>query len=606
MANPLKVLLVEDSRADALLLIDQLRQGGYDPTYTRVASPEAMQQAFAHERWELVLADYSMPHFSGPAALELFKAQQLEIPFIVVSATVTEQQAIDMMRAGANDFILKQSLGRLIPAIQRELRETEIRRERRRALDALQEREQRLGFIVEHSLDSIFIQDTELRYLWVSKPAYPLTQQDYLGHTDFELLPRDDAERLAEIKRRVLAEERGLTVEIPLTLKGHARIYDATYEPWRSTDGQIIGIAGYVRDVTDRVAAARALERERAFLLSAIELLPFPIIFNTPFGEVIRANHAGYAFFGDLSSTAWWNRQLLDPQTRQPLSRECWPMMIAARGEVVPQADAILVLPDGREVDVLAVAAPIYVGNILVATVMAFLDITAIKEADRAKTRFLAVLSHQLRTPLTNILGWAKEAQELPEVVPDALRIILRYAEEQRRMLENLLEVSRLLHGHLELQRVPSDLWALAEEVVQAMALEATDHHITLEVVPPAHPLPVLADRKRLRAVVENVLENALHFSTAGGRITLHGASADGLATLSVQDRGRGIAPEMLPRVFDLFQVSPDVEQTGGGLGLGLPLAKVILERHGGWITVASPGSDLGTTVTLAVPMEGE
>jgi hypothetical protein len=153
----------------------------------------------------------------------------------------------------------------------------------------------------------------------------------------------------------------------------------------------------------------------------------------------------------------------------------------------------------------------------VVASVVAFMDVSPLKEADRAKNRFLSLLSHELRTPLTNILGWAKESQDVPEVVPDALRIIRRNAEVQRRMLENLLEVSRLLYGKFTLQRERFDLWQLANHVIQTMAPEAEERRVTVETIPPEASLPVFADKKRMTEVIENILENALQPMLAAG-----------------------------------------------------------------------------------------
>ncbi len=481
MPELLRVLLVEDSIDDALLLIDALRQGGFEPTSRRVDVATDMQQALANDAWDIVLADYRMPHFSGPAALRTLKDSGLDIPFIIVSGTVTNQQAIDMMRDGASDFILKQDLVRLTPAIRRELREAEGRRERRQA----------------------------------------------------EL----------------------------------------------------------------------ALAREQAFLSSAIELLPFPVIFNTPGGEVIRANKASYQFFVDLGSPTWRQRQLLQPDTGMPLPRDQWPMIRAAHGEVIPPVEHTLIMTDGRTVPVLVGAAPVYVGETLVATVVSFTDISPLKEVDQAKNRFLSLLSHELRTPLTNILGWVQEAKELPEVIPEALHIILRNAEMQRRMLENLLEVSRLLHGKLDLLCQPTDVWHLVLDAVHAMTPQAEERQVSFETLAPATKLPALVDRKRICLVLENILQNALCFSAPDSRVEVRGARDGDMARIAIQDFGHGISPAQLPDVFELFHTSPEIERTGGGLGLGLPLAKAVLEGHGGWITVASAGEGQGTTITIAVPL---
>src|SRR2546425_3763236 len=140
MHVPLRVLIAEDSEDDARLLLRELQRAGYAPTHERVDNPAAMTAALDRHGWDLVIGDYSMPAFSGPAALALLRARDLDTPFIFVSGTIGEDVAVEAMKAGAQDFLTKGNLRRLIPAIQRELRDTEVRRERRRAQTALLER----------------------------------------------------------------------------------------------------------------------------------------------------------------------------------------------------------------------------------------------------------------------------------------------------------------------------------------------------------------------------------------------------------------------------------------------------------------------------------
>jgi signal transduction histidine kinase len=140
MRVPLRVLIAEDSEDDALLLLRELQRAGYEPTHERVDNPASMTSALDRHAWDLVIGDYSMPAFSGPAALALLRARDPDTPFIFVSGTIGEDVAVEAMKAGAQDFLTKGNLRRLIPAIQRELRDTEVRRERRRAQTALLER----------------------------------------------------------------------------------------------------------------------------------------------------------------------------------------------------------------------------------------------------------------------------------------------------------------------------------------------------------------------------------------------------------------------------------------------------------------------------------
>lgn len=133
MSTPLRVLIVEDSEDDALLVVRELRRGGYAPTFARVDTPQAMRAALDRQTWDAVIADYSMPHFSAPAALALLQEHGLDIPFLIVSGTIGEETAVAAMRAGAHDYLMKDRLARLVPAIRRELQEAANRREHRRA-----------------------------------------------------------------------------------------------------------------------------------------------------------------------------------------------------------------------------------------------------------------------------------------------------------------------------------------------------------------------------------------------------------------------------------------------------------------------------------------
>src|SRR4051812_14317228 len=131
--KPLRLLLVEDSENDALLLVEHLRAGGYAPDFKRVDSAETLNTALDHNEWDMVIADYTMPGFSGTAALSIVRSRGLEVPFIFVSGTIGEEIAVDAMKNGADDYIIKNNLNRLIPAINRELRDADVRRERTRA-----------------------------------------------------------------------------------------------------------------------------------------------------------------------------------------------------------------------------------------------------------------------------------------------------------------------------------------------------------------------------------------------------------------------------------------------------------------------------------------
>ena len=162
--RPLRVLLVEDSENDSLLLLRELRRGGYEPECERVSTPEEMERALEEARkrgkpWEVVLSDYYMPRFRGPDALDLLRGLGYDTPFVVVSGKIGEDAAVAMMRAGAQDYVAKENLARLCPAIERELREAEGRRERERAEEALRDSEGRYRVVAETASDAIILID---------------------------------------------------------------------------------------------------------------------------------------------------------------------------------------------------------------------------------------------------------------------------------------------------------------------------------------------------------------------------------------------------------------------------------------------------------------
>ncbi len=173
MNSQLHILIVEDSEDDLLLLLRELRRGGYTPDYERVETAADMQAALDRQLWDLVIADYTLPRFSAPEALALLQTQQQDLPFIIVSGTIGEEAAVAAMRAGAHDYLLKNNLARLVPAVERELREARERQKRLEAEHALRESEERFRQLAENITESVFwMSDPKaLEMLYVS-PAY--------------------------------------------------------------------------------------------------------------------------------------------------------------------------------------------------------------------------------------------------------------------------------------------------------------------------------------------------------------------------------------------------------------------------------------------------
>jgi len=229
-----------------------------------------------------------------------------------------------------------------------------------------------------------------------------------------------------------------------------------------------------------------------------------------------------------------------------------------------------------------------------------------LEEAARMKDIFFATLSHELRTPLTAIVGWVhilKEGQTDPAVVQRAVETIERNLSVQNALIADLLDVSRIASGKLDLERAALDLETLVRASVDSARPTASANGIVLEVVLSPISSQISGDAARLQQVVTNLLTNSLKFTPRSGRVVVTLAQRESKAVLTVADSGSGIRPEVLPFVFERFRQASVADAKAGGLGLGLAIVKHIVEMHHGTVTAASDGAGLGATFTVTLPL---
>jgi PAS domain S-box-containing protein len=232
------------------------------------------------------------------------------------------------------------------------------------------------------------------------------------------------------------------------------------------------------------------------------------------------------------------------------------------------------------------------------------------ERANQAKEEFLGIVSHELRTPLTAILGWTyllREQIDSPSERRHALTVIERNARAQAEIVDDLLDMSRLMAGTLRFQREVVDIVLVAREAVNNVHPSAVARDLTVDTALPDTPLRVLGDAQRLQQVLANLLSNAVKFTPAGGRIVTTVRQNTAGAQIIVSDTGHGISPEFLPQVFDRFrQADASRTRRHGGLGIGLALVKGIVQQHGGTIIADSPGPGAGATFTVTLPVPND
>ncbi|CAL1239987.1 response regulator [Candidatus Methylocalor cossyra] len=398
-------------------------------------------------------------------------------------------------------------------------------------------------------------------------------------------------------------------VEIPVTQSVVAQ---------RSETDEVDCLAIVARDLSAQLRAEQSWRACEAGFGAALRRAPIPVLARDGDGRLVEMSDSVTALTGwtreDLrdarafylkcrrlpeervdAELEQWRRRLRSDQPGEPQEITLWTRSGEARLWWLHEAPPVP-LPDGRDL-VLSMA----------------IDFTecrraeeGLRFAERQKSQFVAMLAHELRNPLAPIRNAVRALREPGLGCPDsswAVDVIARQVAQLSRLLDDLLDVSRITHGTLALRRQPLDLAAVVAQAVETSRPLIDFRRHKLEVALPEGPLAIEGDGPRLVQVFSNLLNNAAKYTDIGGRIDLIVEAHPGEAVVRVRDDGRGIDAELLPHVFDVFaQDERSLDRTQGGLGLGLPLARRLVELHGGRVEAHSPGTGLGAEFVVRLP----
>ena len=258
MKKPTRILLVEDNEDDAILEIDTLRNGGFEITFERVDTPADLKEALRNKSWDCVISDYALPLFSGLDALSVFKETGLDIPFIIVSGAIGEETAVIAMKAGVHDYIMKSNLSRLVPALERELRESEIRRQKKQTEETRVFEGLLLRTLIDNLPDLIYVKDNECRRIVANladvKFAGYQHEGDIVGKTDLEIFKNEYGKRSHAADILVLQSGKPqINYEEEITdAAGIKRWFLIAKIPMHDSQGNITGLVAMAHDITSR------------------------------------------------------------------------------------------------------------------------------------------------------------------------------------------------------------------------------------------------------------------------------------------------------------------------------------------------------------------
>ena len=363
-ARSLNVLLIEDVEDDALLLVRHLEKSGLYVNYERVETADGLHAALEKRAWDVVLCDHGMTGFNSLSALGIIKERGLDPPFIVVSGTIGEEKAAEVMRAGVHDLILKGNLARLAPAIERELREAAARRAKRETDEALDMERRLLKNLMASLPLSIYFKDPQHRYLRLNDAEVRVlgakSVESVIGKLADDFLPPDRAKMRHEEEARILATGKPLVDRIEKVPQddGTARWLAATKAPIRDRDGKIIGMVGITRDITRRKKAEDALRENEAFFRAIVDYTPAAVVIKDLDGHNLVANKVFCNWYGTTP------KRIVGKTHEQFLGKEA-SARVRAQEKLVLETKALVererrvAYPDGVTRDVLVQKFPI-------------------------------------------------------------------------------------------------------------------------------------------------------------------------------------------------------------------------------------------------------
>jgi len=491
----------------------------------------------------------------------------------------------------------------------------------------------RLAAIVEFSGDAIVTKDLNgVVQTWnrAAERMFGYRPEEIVGKPITTIIPperlNEEVEILSDL-RSGRPHQRLETVRV--TKDGRLIHVSVSVSPLKDADGRVVGASKIIHDVSEIVASREALARERELLATTLKSIGDGVVVTDAESRVTFLNPEAERLTGWTQSEAEGVPlpmvfRIVSEDTRQEVDN---PVETALRsGSVVGLANhTLLISKDGSETPIDDSAAPILRSDgQIFGVVLVFRDFTerrqtermvrasqdALRQESRRKDEFLAILSHELRNPLAPVRLAVAVLNKIGPPDPELQKlrdIIDRQTLQLTRLLDDLLDVSRISSGKISLRRERLNIGDAVSNAVESVRPLMQSRGHTLIVESDAAPVYVDGDLTRLSQVFTNLLSNAAKYSNRGDRITISFNQTDSNAVVRVIDHGIGLTSEQMSRIFEMFaQVDGSLERGEGGLGLGLALARTLVEMHGGQIEVRSEGLGQGSEFTVRIPAQTE
>jgi PAS domain S-box-containing protein len=616
------VLVVEDDAGLARLQQLRLERAGYAVTSASDAA-EGLRRALAGGI-DLIVLDHRLP--GGASGLELYqkiKAAGRDVPTILVTAFSDEKVVLQALRAGFTDFVPKTPnyLDYLVPAIERVLREKRIERQ--------------LAGIIDSAMDAVLTIDGERRVTLfnpAAERAFRCGAAEAIGSPISRFLPnwedilRDSPPGHSEIEGLQLrhtetdglrADGERFSMEVSLSRARHLAFWTCVA---RDITDRRRAEEEHLRLIQERAARAeaeRAEERLRQFIAKLQEQAHLLELAHV----LVRDNEERIIFWNKGTSQMYgWTEDEALGENAHVLLRTTFSVpleQIRAELHVRGQWEGELI-HTRKDGSTLVVASHWALHRDAQGRPVAVLEVNndvtelkrlqeALRQSVRRMDEFLAVLAHELRNPLApilNALHVLRLARNNPESAEESHTVIERQVRNMVLLIDDLLDLSRITRGKIQLRKEPVALADVVQSAVESSrpAIDAAGHQLTVSL--PAEPIVLDADATRLSQVLLNLLNNAAKYTEPGGRIWVEAGPERDELVIAVRDTGVGIPAEVLPNIFEMFaQADRSLERSQGGLGIGLSLVRGLVRLHGGTVAARSAGPGKGSEFSIRLPL---
>lgn len=613
----IKILHLEDCLEDSELILSEIESKDYAIDYTRVVNEKDFVRQLETNTFDIVLADNNLPTYDGISALRLCNEKYPDYPFVFVSGTLGEEIAIDMLKEGASDYILKNNLMRLVPAIERAIEEEELKQQKIIS-------EKRYKEIVNTAADVIFTLDKKSCLITsLNRSFEKLTGflvDDYIGKQFTGLLNEDDAKIFLSVYETIIKEKTTKTVIVKArTVKEDHKFIEITAQPLFDKD-KLTGILCIARDITEAILAEEKIKE----LSTAVEQSPVSVVLTDLKGDIEYVNPkftevTGYRPEEVIGKNP---RILKSGETDSVIYKQLWDTITAGgvwrgelsnrkkNGELYWESASISPIKntDGVITHFIGVKEDITEKKIKETELIEAKE--KAEESNRLKSCFLANMSHELRTPMIAILGFTEILSDIVEdkEIKEYVDLIYEGGERLMETLNLILNLSLIESEKLTLNPSKLDIIKEMNETINFFKPAAGKKNLFLKAETEFDSLNANLDSGVLRQVMNNLLINAIKFTEKGGIticINKETKYEKSFASICVNDTGIGIPEDKQEIIWEEYrQVSEGLNRTFEGTGLGLTITKKFVSKLGGEIFLERSEVGKGSTFTVLLPLD--